>query len=185
MITLCVALEQELPDPPKGFNILYTGVGKVQAAVALAKHLTVGYRPMQVWNYGTAGGLNKFVGGLVEVDTFVQRDMIADPLAPRGQIPFTNPQLGDIKTHNKSDYQIICGTGDSFVTEPDIWYVTHDIDIVDMEGWALAYVCQQWRVPFRSFKFVSDSADSNANNDWANNVAKGQELFKQHVKEIK
>ena len=40
MITICVALEAELPESPGGeFTILYTGVGKVQAATTLCKHL--------------------------------------------------------------------------------------------------------------------------------------------------
>ena len=40
MITICVALEAELPDfKMEEYKVIYTGVGKVQAATALAKHL--------------------------------------------------------------------------------------------------------------------------------------------------
>ena len=65
MITLCVALQAELPEPPKGFNIIYTGVGKVQAATALSKHLCQFYKPGLIVNYGTAGGLNPKVRAFV------------------------------------------------------------------------------------------------------------------------
>jgi adenosylhomocysteine nucleosidase len=73
--------------------------------------------------------------------------------------------------------QVRCGTGDSFVMAPDPWFVTADIDCVDMEGWALAYVAQQFDIPFRSFKYISDMADENAAEEWANNVADGAGKF--------
>ena len=103
MITICVALEQELTKAPEGdFQILYTGVGKVQAATRLAKHLCHINKPIEIWNYGTAGGLNPMVTGLNEISAFVQRDMMAEPQAPRGSIPFTEPLLGDIKTNTSN-----------------------------------------------------------------------------------
>ena len=183
MITLCVALEAELPEPPTGFNIVYTGVGKVQAATALAKHLCQFYKPDLIVNYGTAGGLNPMVQGLNEVACFVQRDMMTEPQAPRGSVPFTEPLLGDLKTQS-SNCGIRCGTGDSFVQESDLWFVEADIDCVDMEGWALAYVAKQYDIPFRSFKYVSDMADENAMQDWTANIAKGAELFLETAKTI-
>ena len=182
MITLCVALQAELPEPPNGFNIVYTGVGKVQAATALAKSLNNYYKPNLIVNYGTAGGLNPKVTGLNQVGAFVQRDMCAEPQAPRGSIPFSDPLIGDIKTGNGG---IRCGTGDSFVMEHDPWFTQADIDCVDMEGWALAYVAKQYGIPFKSWKYVSDMADENAMKDWTANIAKGAELFLSKVKDIK
>ena len=181
MITLCVALRSELPDPPKGFNIVYTGVGKVQAATALAKHLCQFYKPDLIVNYGTAGGLNPKVTGLNQVGAFVQRDMCAEPQAPRGSIPFSEPLISDIKTGNGG---IRCGTGDSFVMEHDPWFTQADIDCVDMEGSALAYVAQQYGIPFKSWKYVSDMADENAMEDWTANVENGAELFLETAKTI-
>ena len=183
MITICVALEQELPKAPEGdFQILYTGVGKVQATTRLAKHLCHINKPTEIWNYGTAGGLNPMVTGLNEISAFVQRDMMAEPQAPRGSIPFTEPLLGDIKT-NTSNAGVRCGTGDSFVMEADPWFSDADIDCVDMEGWALAYVAQQYRIKFRAWKYISDMADENAMKDWTANIAKGAELFRKMVRD--
>ena len=113
---------------------------------------------------------------MYEIGEFVQRDMIAEPQAPRGTVPFSDPLLSDIKTASPS-MQVRCGTGDSFVMKPDPWFVTADIDCVDMEGYALAYVAQQYGIPFRSFKYISDMADENAADEWANNVAAGAEQF--------
>ena len=182
MITICVALEAELPEPPKDFNIVYTGVGKVQATTALAKHLCQFYKPDLIINYGTAGGLNPLVQGLTEIGTFVQRDFNAEPQAPRSIIPFTDPEVGDINT-DAPVIQVRCGTGDSFVMGPDPWFNTADIDCVDMEGWALAYVAQQYRIKFRAWKYISDMADENAMKDWTANIAKGAELFRKMVRD--
>ena len=178
MILLCVALEAELPHNklPHASPVIYTGVGKVQAATALAQALCKASKPDLIVNYGTAGGLHPLVKGMTEIGTFVQRDMIAEPQAPRGTIPFSEPTVGDIKTAAPS-MQVRCGTGDSFVMEPDPWFVQADIDCVDMEGWALAYVAKQYGIPFRSWKYISDMADENAAEEWANNVADGAGKF--------
>jgi len=182
MITICVALEAELPQVPQGdYSVIYTGVGKVQAATTLTRHLCQYYKPDEIWNYGTAGGLNAMVKGLHEVGSFVQRDMLTEPQAPRGTTPFTDPILADLKTQAPQS-GIRCGTGDSFVQGPDYWFVEADIDIVDMEGYALAYVAKQYDIPFRSFKYVSDLADENAMQDWSANIAKGAELFYEKIR---
>ena len=119
--------------------------------------------------------------GLNEIDTFVQRDMIAEPLVARGIIPFSNPTVGDLKTHAPT-IQVRCGTGDSFVMAPDPWFEQQNIDCVDMEGWALAYVCKQHHMKFRSWKYISDMADENASADWTTNVANGAEIFTEKVR---
>ena len=179
MITICVALEQELPTSPGGeFQILYTGVGKIQAAVTLCKHLCSFHKPDEIWNYGTAGGISG-ISGLHEVGAFLQRDMQAEPQAPRGSIPFTEPLVGEIQTPRQG---IRCGTGDSFVMGPDPWFEDQYIDCVDMEGWALAYVAREYNIKFRSWKYISDMADENAMEDWTANIAKGAELFTEKVR---
>jgi len=179
MIIICVALEAELPDfKMNGYTVIYTGVGKIQAATALAKSLCHFHKPIEIWNYGTAGGVSG-ISGLHEVSAFLQRDMMAEPQAPRGSIPFTEPLLGEIQTSKQG---IRCGTGDSFVMAADPWFEQQNIDCVDMEGWALAYVAQQYNIPFRSFKYISDMADENAMEDWTTNVANGAEIFTEKVR---
>ena len=184
---LCVALKEELGNSEwwteKGYTLVYTGVGKIQAAhrlvvaITSARLITTPTMPpnIKIFNYGTAGALRPDVSGLVEIGKFVQRDMNAVPIAPRGKIPFSN--IGSIRTQSPVS-QITCGTGDSFVTTPDVWYTDNKIDCVDMEGWALAYIANEYNLPFRSFKYISDSADNDAGSNWKENCKQGEILMK-------
>ena len=90
---LLVALQEELPTPPDGYKIVYTGVGKVNAAFAatqaIAEAHSLGFHP-EVYNYGTVGSCNKGLSGMHRVTRFIQRDMNAEPQAPRGTTPFDN-----------------------------------------------------------------------------------------------
>ncbi len=111
--------------------------------------------------------------GLVEVADVIQRDMAAMPLAPRGRTPFS-PELDRLSSGFGT---VVCGTGDSFVTAIDPWLVNNNIDIVDMELFAIAHVCHRHGVPWRAFKFITDAADDNAADHWNENVANGEDLF--------
>ncbi len=177
MKILCVAVKEELPNCPEGYTVVYTGVGKVQAAFTLQRAINQ-VRPVEVWNYGTAGSVSGKHNGLVEVDVILQRDMIAEPLAPRGIIPYAeNEHAGAIVLETANSKMVTCGTGDSFVTETDPWFDYASVDIVDMEAWALGYVCKQYGIRFRCFKYISDNADSEAGKDWSANVQAGIEQF--------
>ena len=57
--------------------------------------------------------------------------------------------------------------------------LTVRIDLVDMEGYALKKVCDHLNVEFHCYKNVSDSANSDADEDWSNNVSNGVTLFKE------
>ena len=50
-----------------------------------------------------------------------------------------------------------------------------------MEAYALPKVCYLYDVPFISFKYITDGADGEANNDWEENVSKGIVEFKERV----
>ena len=86
---IVVALEDELPTHlVAGWNVLYTGVGKVNAAIA-ATEAVLETRPIHLINYGTAGALNRSITGLNRVNHIVQRDMDARPLGfELGHTPF-------------------------------------------------------------------------------------------------
>lgn len=180
-ILVLTALDDELKKAraPAGVEVIYTGVGKVNAASAATLSLLV-LRPALVINYGTAGSLNPSVHGLVEVSRVVQRDMMAMPLAPRGRTPYS-PEFDHFASGQDG---VTCGTGDSFVTAADPWMTEQRIDIVDMELFAIAHVCVRHSLPWRAFKFVSDFADGDAAAHWQENVAKGEELFWETIKTI-
>ena len=173
-ILVLTALESELERAraPSGFDVIFTGVGKINTAIAALQAIHAA-PPQLVVNYGTAGKLNRDLHGLVEVADVIQRDMNAEPLAPRGRTPYS-PELDRLTSGRPG---VICGTGDSFVTATDPWLVDNEVDIVDMELFAIAQVCLRHGIPWRAFKFITDDANDDAHEHWTANVANGQDLF--------
>lgn len=173
------ALGAEL-DParaPPDCNVVFTGVGKVNAAHATTLAI-LEHRPALVVNYGTAGKITGSLHGLCEVAHVIQRDMMAMPLAPRGRTPF-GPEFDSLSSGYKG---VVCGTGDSFVTATDPWLVENGVDLVDMELFAIAHVSVRHVVPWRAFKFITDDANDFAAEHWTANVADGQTLFWEAMK---
>ena len=86
---LLVALEKELPTHLLPiWNIYYTGVGKVNAALSVVEACNL-YKPNVIINYGTVGSLNPNLSGLIKVNKFFQRDMDVRPLGfEYGETPF-------------------------------------------------------------------------------------------------
>ena len=170
---IVVALEDELPAQlvPR-WSILYTGVGKINAAIKVTEAV-LRNRPSHLINYGTAGALNTSISGLNRVNRVVQRDMDVRPLGFQlGHTPFDNIRHIDLGGPG-----ISLGTGDHFVTtEPEL--VT---DIVDMEAYALAKVAHLFDVKFHCWKYISDNANEDAADQWAENVAKGSLKFIEQV----
>ena len=173
-ILIVSALRQELSDID---DVLYTGVGKVNATYKLTELLTRVYgkdRFDLVINYGTAA--SKTYSGLVDCTKFIQRDMDATPMGLKiGETPFDNePSMIDFShIKNPIGKNLTCYTGDSFVT--DIQYM----DVVDMEAYALAKTCRNFGIDFVSYKYISD--DGNAD-DWEKNCSKGFVEFKKVLK---
>ena len=170
---IVVALEDELPTHlVAGWNVLYTGVGKVNAAIA-ATEAVLETRPIHLINYGTAGALNPSITGLNRVNHIVQRDMDVRPLGfELGHTPFDTTGHIDLGGPGVSP-----GTVDHFVTTPPE-LVT---DIVDMEAYALAKVARLFSIHFQCWKYISDNANDDAADHWAENVAKGARAFVDEV----
>ena len=173
-LLILAALPSELDGAraPSDARVLYTGLGKVKAAVA-ATEAILESRPDLVVNYGSAGRIRPGVEGLVEIARVLQRDMTTEPIAPRGLTPFTP----DPPVYFSGFGTALCGTGDSFVTAADPWLVEKGVDVVDMELFAIAHVCARFAIPWRSFKFVTDDANEVAADQWEENVANGEALF--------
>lgn len=165
---ILIALRQEAPNMQDWDNVFFTGVGKVNAAIT-ASFLIQKLQPKTVWNFGTAGGINPDCHRLVEIKNFVQRDMMCCEVGfDLGQTPFEEGvvlSIGEGYT---------CSTGDNFVSDPNL---AIPADVVDMEAYAIAKACQYHGVDFRCFKYISDSADENANNEWHETVADGEPFY--------
>lgn len=181
MLVVIVALESELSRHrlPVGVQLIHSGVGKINAAIAACDAIAR-YQPRLIVNYGTAGALHAGVGGLFEIGSVIQRDMIAEPLAPRGVTPFSEHSAEIRSGHDGAR----CATGDSFVTAADSWLTLQQADVVDMELFAIAHACRHAGVPWRAFKFVTDAADESAADHWNERVGQGEALFIEALRAI-
>ena len=179
-ILIVCALEIETQEKLKDYDVLYTGVGKVNATFALTRKFGKlgSYIPYSlVINYGTAGSRKIKKKQLVDCTKFIQRDMDVTGLGfMKGETPFEdNPPITIKSTSefNPIGRNATCGSGDNFVEDKTNYYG----EVVDMEAYALAKVCTYYGVPFISFKYISDGADNDAHNDWKENVAEGIKEF--------
>ena len=175
-IMIISALREEV----RGLNesVMFTGVGKINATKKLERQFgKSSFRlPDLVINYGTAGKTTESlsVGNLYEVGKFVQRDMMVTELGFKEyETPFDATYIIE---NGRSD--LTCGTGDSFWTPKN----KKKFEIVDMEAYALAKVCQDHGVEFRCFKFISDGGNPD---EWKENVSKGSVLFANKLKQIR
>jgi len=183
-ILIVSALEVETQGKLEDWDVIYTGVGKVNATMTLVDRLTdYNYvKPDLVINYGTAGSRKIKKKTLVDCTKFVQRDMDVTGLGfLRGETPFEQDPPVIIQPQN-IDFNPIgrnatCGTGDCFVEDKSQYYG----EVVDMEAYALAKVCYLYGVPFISFKYITDGADEQAHEDWEANLADGIVEFKKKV----
>ena len=173
MWLVCVALTEELPDDlPAGYQKIITGVGKVNAAIALAHALSSNDNVEGVINYGSAGGFQvRHKGQLLSVRAVLERDMDCTGLGLAPYVTF-GEQEALITTANEQG--VICGTGDNFGPE------AADYDIVEMEAYALAKVCATHNKAFHCYKYISDiSSDEDAHEQWQENVHRGAQAFMQ------
>lgn len=167
-----------------GWKIVFTGVGKVNAAVATANALWR-YRNAKVFvNVGTCGSQTLPKGALVVPDMVAQRDMDATlimrqfvPDFPKHLTPFMEEIFGKIDLSNfvlpdgvKAIIGGKVGTGDNthaHLEESDFLW-----DCVEMELAAILAAVQEtgFDGKFLSLKWVSDTADENAGEDWQENA---------------
>ncbi len=168
LIVLALAQESRGLLENTGATVLYTGIGKVNAAATLARRLaelrvTGDPQPLVV-NMGTAGSRSIAAHTLVACNRFSQRDMDVSGLgfAP-GVTPFDEtPALIEVPTTFPELPQAHCSTADSFATH------RHEIagDVVDMEAFALARVCLMEQARFACVKYVTDGADGDSAAHW-------------------
>lgn len=174
-LVLFVALPSELPQHlvPQNVELVYTGVGKVNAAITVARHLK-DHHPFEtkVFNFGSAGSsLPKM--NLYKCTKFSQHDMNAEPLAPKYHTPFDNNEIASTLVFSEDGYE--CATQDTFETNPREGF------IYDMEAYSIAKVCKKHGFDFQCFKFVSDSGNAD---EWEKNHDKGIELFLEEFKKF-
>lgn len=160
-----------------------TSVGKVNAAVC-SEILINNFKPSAIINTGIAGGLN----GMIKVLDVVISDNIAyHDIANyilKGCYPYmesfpTDSSLLD-KTRNlinlnANNSKIHIGkiiSGDVFVSnhaDKEKLINLYNPLCVEMEGAAIAHVCYINKIPYISFRGISDSADNSARETYDQN----------------
>lgn len=173
---ILLALQEEAPVLSTENNVFFTGIGKVNAA-SITAELIERYKPKRIINFGTAGGIT--VGpGLYQVTKFVQRDMQCFKLgALPGQTPFESSGV----VLDLGGNGLTCSTGDNFVTDPNLEIPA---DLVDMEAYAIAKICNRTEIEFVCYKFVSDSANEQAYQDWSEMVSAGQQAYLEKLQDL-
>ena len=173
------ALESEIKahSLPDHIPIVYSGIGKINAAIATFQAIQR-YQPQLIINFGTVGKINPTLSGLVTINKVIQRDISAEPLAPRGIVPLSSKPNEFIV--NTAGY--VCGTGDSFVTQHDPWLTEQGVDVVDMELFAIAAISFEHNVNWISYKYISDAANEDSAHEWSSKVHHGEDLFLEQLK---
>lgn len=166
MKLLVAALEIELvafPADIPGFDRLITGPGKLKAAYGLTRALDAGtYDEIVV--LGTAGAIGDDVAsGVHEVIAAIQHD-VTDLEGVVGR-HVTLPERVEIRSDVPG---AVIATGDSFVDDAAAVELIQSLggSLVDMEIYAYAWVAQQFGVPIRVLKAVSDRAQDGATVLW-------------------
>ena len=159
-----------------GLPIYEVGIGKINAAMNLTE-IICREKPEVVVNFGSCGNLRDYkVGEVLEVG-MVSNDIDTSPFLPYG---CSSESQGLIIL---SESEVRCFSTDTVYdksrkdyTGPYMAQINMFADIVDMECYALASVCQKFDVQFAAYKWISDDGDIS---NWAENAAAGYENFKQ------
>ncbi|WP_075692636.1 nucleosidase [Corynebacterium sphenisci] len=155
---IVVAVPAEAAGLAELAPVLVTGVGRLAAAAALAGHLGRGPRPGRILNAGTAGALRDDPGlapgtvhriGQVRLHDYPHA-VIADLAGADPHPPLRlDPAPGAVRL----------ATGDAFVADPATRArLARGADLVDMEGYAVAWIAARAGIPARLVKVVSDTA---------------------------
>jgi adenosylhomocysteine nucleosidase len=158
---LVVALEDEAVHlHVHELPILITGVGKVNAAIAVSTILGK-HRPSSIVNLGTAGALRAGVTGTHVISTVIQHD-----LNDAAIFDLVGMHFGEPINVGPADSSVLA-TGDRFISKPEVRErLAAEAHLVDMEGYAVARAARAAGVPVTLVKQVSDEAGEQAAKSW-------------------
>jgi adenosylhomocysteine/aminodeoxyfutalosine nucleosidase len=162
--------------------VAYSKIGKVFASLT-ATILIEKFGCDTLLFSGVAGAISEdlSIGDLVIADGLCQHDLDITAFGhPHGYVPegevciWTDPGLREIAKKVAYDKGIklkegVIATGDQFVANPErkAWIAeTFKADALEMEGAAVAVVCNALDVPFFILRAISDSADMDAGFDF-------------------
>lgn len=170
---LVVATRQEAEHFDVDVPILLTGIGRINTVAAVTEALAGGVKPASIINIGTAGSLGS-IAGVHHVGTVLLHD-------------FSHSAVADL-TGGEAYPPIVLGagptlaTGDLFVEDSALRaQLAERADLVDMEGYAVAWVARRHGVPVELIKLVSDPADEDAGRMWIDGVAECSRILAAHL----
>lgn len=168
------ALESEAGSSFHHVNRLITGIGKVNAAIALTRAIQQ-RRPQLIVNLGSAGSNRFNKGDVVCCTRFIQRDMDVRGLGfALYETPLSGiPPVLEYGLMLEDCLPGVCGTGDSF----EMNHAVAAYDLVDMEAYPLALIARQEEIPFLCLKYISDGANGEAADDWTVHVHRTATTF--------
>lgn len=173
---MATLLMMALPDESQGLfeshgiTPNYCGIGLIKAAY-MTQQLILKKKPTRVLNLGTAGSHTFKQGQLVECTSFVYRQPAN--FQGIGQKKITTSPITNLT-------QAVCGSADFIENSEPLT----KCDVMDMEAYAMAFVCTQLQIPFHSVKFISDYSDKNLLQDWKKNLRQGAEKLLMIYREI-
>jgi len=159
------------PQLRRRITPLMTGVGPVEAAVALTaalSRLAAGDGlPELVVSLGSAGSRRLSQLGVYQVASLEYRDMDASALGfPPGETPLLGlPARIELPLRIPGIAAASLATGASIVSGAG--YESVSADMVDMESFAVLRACQRFEVPLIGLRGISDGAEELARfSDW-------------------
>jgi adenosylhomocysteine nucleosidase len=186
-VLIVFALEIEAQGQFDDFNLIYCGVGKVNAAYRLTQRLAQwrqdrGTSPGLVLNLGSSGSTYFKAGSLVNCTSFIQRDFDVTALGCKPYVtPYENVPVPLANGLRFEAYpEGICGSGDTFVTDG----AAGGWNVIDMEAYALAKVCFFENISFGCLKYITDGADGQAAGSWESGLADMARALRETVSSI-
>lgn len=175
MRAFVIAMESEAEVVRRHLNaddrLFVSGIGKVNAAAATQRAIDAG--ATEVWNVGVAGGLGVEILGVYEIGRAVEYDFdlsevngtsvgVHDErvtpyfvLQPKGLFPAKTLGSGDHFTESEAETALLRRLG---------------VEIRDMEGAAIAHVCEANKIPFTAIKAITDLIGAGAVSDFRRNL---------------
>jgi adenosylhomocysteine nucleosidase len=174
-IIFIAALKEELENTENisGIPVIYSGIGKINAAIASTKAYYLGFN--KIINIGSCGSVNHKVGEILKIGEFYQ-DIDCTPLCEYGKTFYEEDKI----IINDSPFS--CFTTDYFYdynqkSKYSFPYLhkINNCSVFDMESYSMAKVCKVLNINFECYKWVSDDGESK---EWENNCKIGFEKFR-------
>lgn len=171
-----------------GRPIIYSGIGKINAVMAVMKAHELGYT--NIINIGSCGSSKHPAGEIIEIGK-VYQDIDLTPLTTYGhtlfesdtyEIELRTPISGGYgysstnKTCFTTDYFYNADQRDKYSNE--YLKMIDSVDVIDMECYAITKTCKQLNMSCRSIKWISDDGDAA---DWKLNCKIGFNKVKKYL----